>query len=136
MFSTEVNIRVRYAETDQMGYVYYGNYATYYEVARVESLRSIGFNYRELEEEGVMLPVLENHSEFLQPALYDDLLTIKVEIRERPGVRINFNYEIFNEKQTLLHRGLTKLAFVNVSNGRPCRPPDHLQELLAPYFDD
>jgi acyl-CoA thioester hydrolase len=135
MFTAEVKVRVRYAETDQMGYVYYGNYATYYEVARVESLRSIGFNYRELEEEGIMLPVLENHSEFLLPAKYDDLLTIHVSIEDRPGVRINFRYEIFNEQETLLHRGLTKLAFVSIDSGKPCRPPEHLRELLAPYFE-
>jgi len=135
MYQSTIQIRVRYAETDQMGFVYYGNYATYYEVARVEALRNIGFNYKELEEEGIMLPVLENHSEFIQPGKYDDHLSIHVEIREKPGVRINFNYEIFNEEQELIHRGETRLAFVNMKSGKPCRPPRHLQELLEPYFE-
>ena len=135
MYQSTVNIRVRYAETDQMGYVYYGNYATYYEVARVESLRNIGFNYKELEEEGIMLPVLENHSEFIQPGKYDDLLSINVSIKEKPGVRIAFHYDIYNGNETLIHRGVTKLAFVSVKTGKPCRPPDHLQELLKPYFE-
>lgn len=135
MFSSTIQIRVRYAETDQMGYVYYGNYATYYEVARVEALRSIGFNYKELEDEGIMLPVLENHSEFLQPARYDDLLTVEVSIREMPGVKISFYYEFKNPEGNLIHRGNTLLAFVKTTDGRPCRPPEHLRELLKPYFE-
>jgi len=134
MFSTQIQLRVRYAETDQMGYVYYGNYATYYEVARVEALRSIGFNYRELEDQGIMLPVLENHSEFLFPGKYDDLLTINVSLKEMPGVRITFYYEFKNESGKIIHKGKTLLAFVKKPEGRPCRPPAHLQELLKPFF--
>ena len=107
MYVSETSIRVRYGETDQMGYVYYGYYAMYYEVARVESLRQLGLTYKELEDMGVMMPVLENHSVYLAPARYDDLLRVVTTLREKPGVRIRFEYEIFNETDSLLHRGET-----------------------------
>ncbi|RYZ82138.1 MAG: acyl-CoA thioesterase, partial [Moraxellaceae bacterium] len=98
MFTYDVPpIRVRYADTDQMGYVYYGNYARYYEIGRVEALRSLGFHYKEMEASGVMMPVYENRSRYLRPARYDDLLTIRVSIRERPNVRIVFHYDIYNQ---------------------------------------
>lgn len=134
MYQSETKIRVRYGETDQMGYVYYGNYAMYYEVARVESLRQLGMSYRELEEGGVMMPVLENHSKYLSPARYDDELRIVTTIREKPGVRISFAYDIFNETNQLIHQGETNLVFMNKQTGKPCRPPEHFQELLAPFF--
>ena len=134
MYTTETSIRVRYAETDQMQYVYYGNYAMYYEVARVESLRQLGLTYKELEAMGIIMPVLENHSYFIAPALYDELLRIVVTIPEKPTVRIRFHCEIFNGTNTLIHRGETLLAFVNQKTGRPCRPPDAFVRVLAPYF--
>jgi len=134
MYTSETKIRVRYSETDQMQYVYYGNYATYYEVARVDSLRQLGLTYKELEAMGIIMPVLENHSEFLFPALYDELLRVVVTIPERPSVRIRFRYDIYNEKEQLIHRGETLLAFVNQKTGRPCRPPEAFQQVLAPYF--
>ncbi len=90
MYQFEHKLRVRYAETDQMGYVYYGNYATYYEVARAESIRSIGLSYKEIEEAGVIMPVLENNSKYIRPARYDDELTIKLRIPEKPGVKIRY----------------------------------------------
>ncbi len=134
MYTSETHVRVRYGETDQMGYVYYGNYAMYYEVGRVDSLRQLGLTYKELEEMGVMMPVLENKSKFLSPALYDDLLRIVTTIRVKPGVRITFEYEIFNGQGKLIHQGETLLAFVQKSNGRPCRPPAVFQKVLEPYF--
>ncbi len=134
MYTSETRIRVRYSETDQMQYVYQGNYATYYEVGRVEALRQLGLTYKELEGMGIIMPVLENHSEFLFPALYDELLRIVVTIAEKPTVRIRFHYEIFNERETLIHRGKTLLAFVNQKTGKPCRPPEAFQRVLAPYF--
>ena len=134
MYRAETFIRVRYGETDQMQYVYYGNYAMYYEVARVESLRQLGLTYKELETMGVIMPVLENHSQFLAPALYDELLKIVVTIHEKPSVRIRFHYEIFNETGKQIHIGETLLAFVNQKSGRPCRPPEAFQKLLEPYF--
>ena len=135
MYQSETTVRVRYGETDQMGYVYYGNYAMYYEVARVESLRKLGFAYKNLEKDGVMLPVLENHTRFIAPATYDELLTIRTTIKEQPGVRIRFYYEIFNEEQELINKGETLLVFVNMKSGKPCRPPDTMQQLLRPFFD-
>lgn len=134
MYTSETRIRVRYSETDQMQYVYYGNYAMYYEVGRVESLRQLGLTYKELEAMGIIMPVLENHSEFLSPALYDELLRVKVTIPEKPSVRIRFRYEIYNERDVLIHRGETLLAFVNQKTGRPCRPPEAFQKVLEPYF--
>ncbi len=135
MISFETNIRVRYAETDQMGYVYYGNYATYYEVARVEFLRSLGFSYKSLEAQGVMMPVLENKSKFIRPARYDDLLTVKVKLIDLPVNRMTFEYEIFNEQNKLINVGETVLAFVDMKNGKACDAPDSILSLLKPIFN-
>ncbi|MEJ0054946.1 MAG: thioesterase family protein [Bacteroidota bacterium] len=134
MYRSETHIRVRYSETDQMQYVYYGNYASYYEVARVESLRQLGLTYKELEAMGVIMPVLENHSEFLSPALYDELLKIVVTIHEKPTVRIRFHYEIFNEQEKLIHRGETLLAFVNQKNRPPVSSAGSFSEGIAALF--
>src|SRR5215510_9857108 len=103
MYASETAIRVRYGETDQMGYVYYGFYAMYYEVARVESLRKLGLTYKEIEAMGIIMPVLENHSKYIAPARYDELLTVVATIREKPSIKIRFEYEIFNEKKDLIH---------------------------------
>lgn len=134
MYRAETTVRVRYGETDQMGYVYYGYYAMYYEVGRVESLRQLGLTYKELEDGGVMMPVLENKSKYWLPALYDDQLRIVTTIKERPSVKITFHYEIFNGAGKLIHEGETLLAFVNKNTGKPCRPPEHFQNVLKPYF--
>ena len=134
MYQSETKVRVRYGETDQMGYVYYGYYAMYYEVARVESLRQLGLTYKALEDGGVMMPVLENKSKFLAPALYDDELRIVTTLREKPSVKITFYYEIFNGSGKMIHEGETLLAFVNKTTGKPCRPPEHFQTVLKPFF--
>lgn len=134
MYQTEVKIRVRYGETDQMGYVYYGNYASYYEVARVESFRELGLSYKKLEESGVMMPVLELKTKYLQPAKYDDLLTIKVAIPEMPRLKIKYEYQVFNEAGTLLNTGETTLVFINMSTGKPVRIPERMAVLLDKYF--
>lgn len=136
MVTFETKIRVRYADTDQMGYVYYGNYAAYYEIARVESLRSLGLSYKQLEESGVMMPVLENHSKYHAPATYDELLTVKTVIKSKPGVKITFHYEFYNEADKLIHTGETLLVFVDIKSGRPCRPPELMMNLLNPYFTE
>jgi len=136
MFTYEVKgIRVRYADTDQMGYVYYGNYARYYEIGRVEALRSIDFHYKVMEDEGVMMPVYENRSKYLKPARYDDLLTVKVTLKELPGVRVVFHYEIRNQDNILLNTGETILVFQRKDNGKLCIAPQKLLEKLKPYFD-
>lgn len=117
-----------------MGYVYYGFYAMYYEVARVESLRQLGVTYKEMEEMGVMMPVLENHSVYLAPARYDEVLRIVTTLRKMPSVKVTFEYEIFNEQNKLIHQGTTLLAFIDRQSGRPCRPPQMMQQVLEPFF--
>jgi len=136
MYVSETQIRVRYGETDQMGYVYYGHYAMYYEVGRVEALRKLGFTYKELENMGVMMPVLESHIKYLKPAYYDDLLTIKVIIPKMPAVKMEFGYEITNEKNEVINEGKTTLAFLNRSTGRPVKLPEIMGQLFEPYFKE
>jgi len=135
MFVFDHQIRVRYAETDQMGYVYYGNYAAFYEIARTEMLRSTGISYKELEEMGVMLPVTEMKTKYLKPGKYDDLITIRVTIRQKPAVRIIFEYELFNEGGELLNQGETTLVFVNMEKNRPCMPPQIFLDKMSKYFN-
>ena len=136
MYSHTTQIRVRYGETDQMGYVYYGNYAAYFEVARVESLRHLGMSYKELEDAGVMMPVLENHSYYHQPAVYDDQLSIEVSLKAIPRAKITFHYQVTNQDGTLIHSGETTLVFIRADSKRPCRPPQKMIELLQPFFGD
>lgn len=128
------NIRVRYYDTDQMGIVYYGNYARFYEIGRVETMRYLGLNYKELEERGFSLPVYDLNSRFIRPAKYDDLLTIRVTIPQLPKTRFMFTYEIFNQDGQLLNTGQTTLVFVRTSTGRPCTAPDDLIEAAKPFF--
>ena len=136
MFSHEVEgIRVRYADTDQMGYVYYGNYARLYEIGRVEALRSIGFHYKEMEDAGVMMPVYDNYSRYLQPARYDDQLSIRVSLPKLPSARVVFEYEIRNQDGLLLHTGRTTLVFMRRDTGRLCAAPPDLLLKLRPYYE-
>ena len=134
MFIGETQIRVRYAETDQMGYVYYGNYPQYYEVGRVEAMRQLGMPYKKLEENGIMLPVSNLTVKYLKPAYYDDLLTIKTSIKKIPEVRIEFDYEIFNEKEILLNKGSTTLVFVDLKSGRPTMAPTEMIDAIKEFF--
>lgn len=134
MVEHEIQVRVRYAETDQMGYVYYGNYATYFEVARVETFRHLGFSYKSMEQAGIMMPVLEYKTKYIKPAKYDDLLTIKVKIRNKPTVRITFEYEVYNEENVLLNCAETMLVFVNTQTGKPSFPPAFFEEIMKPFF--
>ena len=134
MFQHDTTVRVRYGETDQMGYVYYGDYAEYLEVGRVEALRSLGFPYKRLEEEGVMLPVHGLHITYHQPARYDDLLTIRTIIAQLPSVRIVFTYELWNASGVRLCEASTTLVFVDRTAMRPRRAPDDLLVALTPYF--
>jgi acyl-CoA thioester hydrolase len=135
MFVNTNKIRVRYGETDQMGYMYYGNYAEFYEVGRVEMLRSLGLTYRGMEEFGVMMPVLELHCRYIKPALYDEEITIKVTIEKMPGVRIHFKYELYNEKHELINTGETLLVFVNMETKRPCMAPAYFLDKMKPFFE-
>jgi acyl-CoA thioester hydrolase len=134
MFTSETSLRVRYAETDRMGYVYYGNYAGYYEVGRVEALRALGMSYREMEDSGIMLPVLTYNIKYFKPSFYDDLLTIQTIIPEIPSTRIKFLYKMFNAERVLLNEGETTLVFVNIKTGKPCQAPREFIEKIQPFF--
>lgn len=129
------DIRVRYYDTDQMGIVYYGNYARFYEIGRVEAMRHLGMNYKELEERGISMPVYDLNSRFIRPAKYDDLLTIRVTIPQLPKTRFMFSYEIFNQDGQLLNTGQTTLVFVRTDTGRPCTAPNDLVEAAKPFFE-
>lgn len=135
MFEHSTKIRVRYGETDQMGYMYYGNYAEFYEVGRVDMLRSLGLTYRGMEEFGVMMPVLELKCRYIKPALYDEEITVKVIMEKMPGVRIHFKYELFNEKSELINIGETLLVFVDMKTKRPCMAPQYFLDKMRPLFD-
>ena len=135
MIQKETQIRVRYAETDQMSIVYYGNYAQYFEVGRVELLRSLGTDYRQIEESGTMLPVLDLYVKYIRPAKYDDLLTIKTSLEEWQEKRITFHHEIYNEQNTLLIKGRVTLVFVDIERNRPTRMPEQLAKLFRPHFN-
>jgi len=135
LYQSEINIRVRYAETDQMGFCYYGNYAQYFEVARVEMLRSLGISYKMLEDQGILLPVTDFSIKYIKPAYYDQNLTIKTFMRILPNVRIAFDYETFNESGELLNEARTELVFLKKETMRPSRAPDELIRKLKPYFD-
>lgn len=135
MYSTTINIRVRYGETDAMGYLYYGNYALYYEVGRTDMIRTLGLTYKALETAGIIMPVAEHYSKFIRPARYDDLLTVKTLLNEFPeGNRITFHTEIANEKGKIVNTGRTVLAFVDTTMGKTISTPKILTELLAPFF--
>jgi len=134
MFEHTTKLRVRYGETDQMGYMYYGNYAEFYEVGRVEMLRSLGMTYSGMEESGIMMPVLEMSSKYLKPALYDEEISIKVIMNKMPGVKIHFKYELYNPSDELINTGETLLVFVNMKTNRPCLPPQEFIDRLKPFF--
>src|SRR5262245_51618401 len=126
MLQSEIQLRVRYSETDRMGYVYYGNYAAWLEVARVEALRKLGITYRELEDDGILLPVADYQIRYLKPAYYDDVLTVRTLIPGPSGVKILFNYEILNDKKELIAVASTTLVFVAAATGKPCSPPKEI----------
>jgi acyl-CoA thioester hydrolase len=135
MFVTETQIRVRYAETDQMGYLYYGNYAQYYEVGRAEAIRTLGLSYKEMEEKiGVMMPVMSLQMRFVRPAHYDELLTVRTTLRHLPTDTITFYMEIFNEKKKLVNGGSVKLCFVEKATNKTVAPPQYLLEKIAIFF--
>lgn len=134
MYTHQTKIRVRYSETDQMGYVYNGNYATYYEIGRTEMMRSLGMNYKKMEETGIMLPLLDLKCKFIKPAYYDDELTLKTVVKELPGVRMTFDYEIYNEAEELINIGSTILVFFDMVKKKPCHPPTYFMENIAEYF--
>ncbi len=134
MYTNCSKVRVRYGETDQMGYVYYGNYPLYYEVGRVEAMRNIGIPYRLLEEKGVMLPVKSMEIQYRAPAHYDDELTIETIISEMPNTRMTFEHRVLNDKGVLLNTAKLVLVFVDAKTKRPTALPGWIEEIIAPYF--
>lgn len=124
----EFNVRVRYAETDQMGVVYHGNYAQYFEMGRVEWLRNLGVSYADMEKGGIMLPVVSLTMNYKKPARYDDLLRVRTIMKNLTTVKIEFDYEIYNQSDELLTTGNSVLVFVNMETGRPVSPPDYIIE--------
>jgi len=118
-----------------MGYVYNGNYAQYYEVGRVEMLRSLGMSYQSMENAGVMMPLLELKCKFIKPAYYDQEITIKTIVSKLPGVRILFDYELFNEDGDLINLGHTTLVFFDMEKKKPCLPPENFMSRITQYFN-
>ena len=135
MFETTTQIRVRYAETDQMRVVYHGNYAQYFEVGRVEAIRSLGFSYKNLEDMGVIMPIVELTSKFLRPAHYDDLLTIKTMLKELPNNhKIEFHQEVYNQHDKLLTIGKVVLYFIDAATKERTEMPQEWRDVMTPYF--
>lgn len=135
MYQHSTQIRVRYGETDQMGYLYYGNYALYYEVGRTDAIRQLGLTYKWMEENGIALPVATCNLQYLRPAFYDELLTVNTFIKEIPKDSfIEFHTEIFNEQNKIINRGLTKLVFYDIKARKKALMPHLLYEKLIPYF--
>ena len=126
----DYTLRTLYAETDQMGVVYYGNYPQYLELGRVEWLRAIGLTYKEMEAEGIMMPVVSLQIQYKKPALYDELITIRTKLKDLPSTKIEFDYEILNEKGELLSTANTILVFVDAKTFRPIRCPEKVLDLI------
>ncbi|MCG8575823.1 MAG: acyl-CoA thioesterase [Flavobacteriales bacterium] len=126
MLSHSIQTRVRYSETDKMGFCYYGNYAQFFEMGRVETLREIGVSYASMEDQGILLPVVDFSVKYFKPAFYDELLTIKTTLVKEPLVKIEFDYEIFNEKNERLTKANTVLVFTDAAERKPIKAPDEL----------
>src|SRR6185295_7964669 len=135
MFVTETQLRVRYAETDQMGVVYHSNYFPWFETARAESIRQLGFTYADMEKMGIIMPVIEVQCRYLRPAVYDDLLTIKVILKELPvHHKIEFHHEVLNEKGELLATAKIILYFMEAKTMKRVHMPVQLLQKIQPYF--
>ncbi len=128
--SHEIEIRVRYGETDQMGVVYHGNYANYFEIGRTEWLRKMGFTYKQMEKEGIMLPVISLSINFKKSAYYDDLIKVKTWLVKKPSAKIEFEYEILNESNEILTTGNSVLVFMDIHRNRPTRCPEYILDQL------
>jgi len=137
MYSHDFQKRVRYGETDQMGYLYYGNYPQYYEIGRVEMLRSLGLTYKAMEEDqGILMPVVSMNIRYVRPAHYDELITIRTTLRQLPDRFITFNMELYNEEGKLINGATVKLCFVDAQSGKTIPAPEMLVEQLNPYFEE
>lgn len=126
-----VKIDVRYGETDQMGVVHHSNYAQYFELARIEWLDALGISYSKMEKEGLMLPVYEMEMQYLKPAHFGDTIEVEVKLKEKPGVKICFEYVVKNQEGILLNRAKTILVFMDAKTRRPIRCPEYLLEVFG-----
>ena len=135
MYNHISSYRVRYADVDQMGYMYYGNYSKLYEIGRVEALRDLGVRYRDMEQDGIWMPVYENHSKYIKPAKYDDLLEINCKLDVLPSSRIVFTTEVKNEEGQLIHVGKTTLVFIAQKTGKIITCPEIILVKLRSYFE-
>lgn len=135
MIVTETKIRVYYQDTDQMGVVYYGNYARYYEIGRTEMIRDMGFTYKQLEENKVLLPARSLKINYFKSAYYDDLLTVRTIVETIPKVKFPIKTEIYNEKGELINSGETVLAFYSAITNKPVAAPkffiDEMMRILS-----
>jgi len=131
-----IQVRVRYSETDQMGVVYHGNYIPYFEIGRVEWLRNTGISYKSMEESGIALPIVSLTLNYKKPARYDDVLNVKTIFKKQSSVKIEFECEITNEKNELLTTGHFLLVFVDIKTGRPTAPPEYINTLLSTMQQD
>ncbi len=127
---SEIDLRIRYGETDQMGVVYHGNYAQYFEIGRTEWLRNLGITYKQMEEEGIKLPVISLTVNFKKSVCYDDVVKVKTTLKKMPTASIEFDYEIVNEKGEIVTTGNTVLAFIDINRNRPTRCPQHILDQL------
>lgn len=130
MKKSSTKTRIRYSETDQMGVVYHGNYAQFFELGRTEWLRKLGVTYKDMEMNGIMLPVISLNCKFIKSALYDDVLTITTFLKKKPMVKIEFDYEVKNQNEELICTGNTVLAFMNSKTIKPTACPDYLLKAL------
>ena len=134
MIENKIDFRIRYGETDQMGYAHHGNYPLYFEMGRIELLRTLGISYKKMEEEGLILPVYSINTRFLKPARYDDKITLKTYLKSLPTARILFEYELYNEEGELITTGNTTLVFVDTHKKGPVKIPENLLKKMTPFF--
>jgi len=135
MFVTETSVRVRYSETDKMGFVYHGVYPQYYEIGREEALRYLGVSYKMLEDSGIIMPVITMSLKYIKPVMYDDVLIVRTTVKEMPNVRMKFFYEIFKGDE-LIHTGQNALVFLDDKTRKPVRVPEWFAKLFEKFFEE
>ena len=137
MLKHKTNIRVRYGDTDQMQYAYYGKYPEYFEVGRAEMMRELNLTYRMIEENGYMMPVYSIHIDYKNPAFYDELLEVESLVRKLPNLKVHIDHKVRStERNVLICEGYVELVFVNRETKKVCRPPEFFLKVIQPFFDE
>ena len=136
MIENNFDIRVRYSDTDQMGYLYYSRYANFYEIARVELFRKLGFTHSQLEEEGIGMPVIQMETKFIIPAKYDEIIKINIQIKKIPSAKILFHYRLYNKKSNLINTSTTLLTFIDLQTKKAVRTPKKLLKIINNNFSE